>query len=99
MPFKDWIKKIEPFLQAGDTFKRKAEEEVAFESYLCLPDFWHAMSPEEKQAAVDIVAYSDTPWGVDCTKLLRDTCKVLLLQVSQLFSCIIVAAENPSHIQ
>ena len=56
------------------------------------------MTPEEKQTAVDIVTQSDEPWGVQCTQLLRDTCKVTLSMLPQLHTCIILASEDPSHI-
>ena len=56
------------------------------------------MTPEEKQTAVDIVTQSNEPWGVQCTQLLRDTCKVTLSMLPQLHTCIILASEDPSHI-
>ena len=55
------------------------------------------MTPEEKQAAVEIVAHSDEPWEVECTKLLCDTCKVTISMLMHLHTCLILASENPSH--
>ena len=53
------------------------------------------MTPEEKQAASNIVALSDEPWGVECTKIIHDTCKVALSILPQLQTCIILSKENP----
>ena len=83
LEFKDWIKNIEPLLQAGYTFKIDAKTNK-INGYLCLPNFWHAMTPEDNQAAVNIVSQSDEPWRVECTKILRNTYKVTLSMLPQM---------------
>jgi hypothetical protein len=48
--FGDWTKRIECFLQAGESFKAEAVD-----TYLLLPSFWHGMEPNEKRLVVATV--------------------------------------------
>ena len=56
------------------------------------------MTPEDNQSAVNIAAQSNRIWGVECTKILRDTYKVTLSMLPQMHTYIILANGNPSHI-
>ena len=57
--FKDWCKKLKPFMKAADSFNLITQSENSFDVYTLLPPFWQAMSSVQKQAAVDIVKRFD----------------------------------------
>jgi hypothetical protein len=52
LKFGDWCAKIEQYLQVGQSFEVEA---VDVDKYTLLPSWWHAMMPDEKKNAFDII--------------------------------------------
>jgi type II secretory pathway component PulJ len=99
MPFKDWCKKIEPSMQAADSFDLVAREDSCLDVYTLLPAKWQVMAPTDKQTAVDIVKrHGQNAWDINCIHELVTTLKVPMSELVALQTCIFLAIENPSHI-
>ena len=96
IPFLDWIKKIESFIQSGDSFK--SNETNVIDEYLYLPSFWHAMLPEEKKQAFAVVERHDCRWSPSCVQELKTVCSVSLADMHLLQTCISLAIANPGHL-
>ena len=98
--FEAWCKKLEPFMKAADSFNLIAQSNNNFDVYTLLPGIWQAMSPLEKQSAVDIVQrYDKNAWSVECCHNLMRALQVSLADLPSLQPCIFLAIEHPSHIQ
>ena len=64
--FKDWCKKLEPFMQASDSFDLITQSDNNFDMYTLLPPLWQATSSAQKQAAVDVAKQFDkNAWDTD----------------------------------
>jgi hypothetical protein len=50
IPFADWCKKLEPFMQAADSFNHITQSQE-IDEYTLLPALWQAMSPVDKKTA------------------------------------------------
>ena len=97
MPFLDWIKKIEPFLYAEDSFK--SDDPDVIDEYLYLPNFWHAMLPQEKKQALIIIKKHDSRWPHSCVEELHTGCCVTLADMHLLQTCISLAIANPAYLE
>lgn len=100
LSFKDWCKKIEKEMQAGDTFDLKMQDNNAIDEYNLLPGIWKTMAPALKQTAVNIVQkHSATnPWGVQCCSELVESLPITLSDIPALQPAIFQAIENPDQI-
>ena len=77
--FEAWCKKLEPFMKAADSFNLVAHSNNNFDVCTFLQGIWQAMSPSEKQSAVDIVQrYDKNAWSVECCHDLMRALKVSL---------------------
>jgi len=94
IPFLEWCKKIEGFLHAGDSFKSDGD----IDEYLYLPVFWHAMLPDEKKQALDIVNEHHSRWSPSCVLALHTACSIPLADMHLLQTCISLAIANPGHL-
>ena len=65
VPFSEWCKKIESFLQKGGTFKA----ETVDDKYLLLPGFWHGTLPNDKKKIFNLVEES-SGFTADCVQEL-----------------------------
>jgi hypothetical protein len=72
MEFGDWCAKIEQYLQVGQSFEVEA---VDVDKYTLLPPWWHAMKPEEKRIAFDVIKTNGV-FTMECLIQLRETCKI-----------------------
>ena len=98
LPFKDWCKKIEPFMQASDSFDLVTQEQE-IDEYTLLPSYWHAMTPAEKRVAVSVVRrLADNAWSVECIQTLHTECSIPYSDMCSLQACVWLAMENPSHL-
>ena len=87
-------------MKAADSFNLIAQSNNNFDVYTLLPGIWQAMSPLEKQSAVDIVQrYDKNAWSVECCHVLMRALKASLSGLTSLQPCIFLAIEHPSHIQ
>ena len=98
IPFADWCKKLEPFMQATDSFNLITQSQEIYE-YTLLPALWQAMPPVDKKTAVAIVRrFSDNAWGLDCCRALIAALKIKMSDLTTLQPCIFLAIDNPSHL-
>jgi hypothetical protein len=98
IPFADWCKKLEPFMQAADSFNLVTQSQKIDEHTL-LPALWQVMPPVDKKTAVAIVQqFSDNAWGLDCCSALITALKIKLSDLTTLQPCIFLAIDNPSHL-
>jgi len=98
LPFGDWIKSIQGYLTASDSYDL-VQHYGAVDKYSLLPPFWQAMEPEKKRLAVDIVKKHDgNAWGPDCVKELMSGLSVLITELPALQTCIFCALDDPSHL-
>ena len=99
IPFPEWCKKIEPFMQASDGYDLFTRDDGNIDLYKLLPILWQTMSTEQKTNAVSTVQkYDGAAWGIDC---IRELCKVLSVLPTDLPSLqpsIFLAIEDPSHL-
>jgi hypothetical protein len=98
IPFADWCKKLEPFMQAADSFNLITQSQEINE-YTLLPALWQAMLPVDKKTAAAIVqGFSDNAWGLDCCSALITALKIKMSDLTTLQPCIFLAINNPSHL-
>jgi hypothetical protein len=98
IPFADWCKKLEPFMQAADSFNLVTQSQE-IDEYTLLPALWQVMPPVDKKTAVTIVQrFSDNAWGLDCCSALITALKIKLSDLTTLQPCIFLAIDNPSHL-
>jgi hypothetical protein len=90
--FSMWAKKIECFLQAGQSFKAEAVDK-----YLLLPSFWHGMTPDERKCAIATVVKHEG-YSIECLKELRDVCHILVKDMQHLRVCIECANDHPEQL-
>jgi hypothetical protein len=91
--FPDWCKKIEHFLQTGQSFKVEKD----LDKYVLLPSFWHGMKPTEKKLVVSVVEKHGS-YTVECCRELQNLCHVPLKDMQHLRVCIQSAVECPSQL-
>ena len=72
LKFEDWCAKIEQYLQVGQSFEVEA---VDVDKYTLLPSWWHAMTPDEKKNAFDIIEENEG-FTMECLLELREVCKI-----------------------
>ena len=98
IPFADWCKKLEPFMQAADSFNLITQSQE-IDEYTLLPALWQAMSPVDKKTAATIVQrFTDNAWGLDCCSALITALKIKMSDLTTLQPCIFLAIDNPSHL-
>jgi hypothetical protein len=98
IPFAEWCKKLEPFMQAADSFNLITQSQEIGE-YTLLPALWQAMLPVDKNTAAAIVQrFSDNAWGLDCCSALITALKIKMSDLATLQPCIFLAIGNPSHL-
>jgi hypothetical protein len=90
--FGDWTKRIECFLQAGESFKAEAVD-----TYLLLPSFWHGMKPDERRLVVATVQKYQG-YSIDCLKELRDVCNIPIKDMQHLQVCVECAKEHAEQL-
>ena len=95
VPFGEWCKRIEGFLQGGESFTA----EDAFDAYALLPHWWHQFAPEEKTLAVEIFGEHEFQFNMECVRMLHDRLHVPLDDMQNLRVCIDHAIEDPSHLE
>jgi hypothetical protein len=62
IPFADWCKTLEPFMQAADSFNLITQSQE-IDEYTLLPALWQAMSPVDKKTAATIVqSFTHNAW-------------------------------------
>ena len=65
MPFPEWCKAIEPFMQASDSFDLVTQNS-AVDFYKLLPAFWHGMCPSEKKKVMSVIErFGEDVWQVN----------------------------------
>ena len=95
VPFQEWCKKIEPFLQKGGTFKTETTDD----KYLLLPDYWHAILPDNKKKIFNLVK-SEGGFTAECVrKLSGSEYSIRTKDMHSLRVCYEVAMENPDHLE
>jgi hypothetical protein len=72
VPFPEWCKKIEHFLQAGQSFKSEEPAQL----YRLLPSVLHGMTPAEKSQMVAMIEVHGGEVSVDLCKALRSECSI-----------------------
>jgi hypothetical protein len=72
LSFPQWCKKIEHFIQAGQSFKT----EGPLNTYALLPSFWHGMTVEERKNTVGIIDKHDGVFTVELCKELHKECSI-----------------------
>jgi hypothetical protein len=88
IPFADWCKKLEPFMQAADSFNLITLSQEINE-YTLLPALWQAMLPVDKKTAAAIVqCFSDNAGGLDCCSALITALKIKMSDLTTLQPCI-----------
>jgi len=98
IPFADWCKKLEPFMQAADSFNLITQSQE-IDEYTLLPALWQVMPPVDKKTAAAIVQqFSDNAWGLDCCSALITALKIKMSDLTTLQTCIFLAIDNPSHL-
>lgn len=96
VPFGEWCKKIEHFIQAGQTFYQPADTRDIF---ALLPAFWRGMRPCERQLVVSIIDdHHHGQFTVACVRELHSVCHVLLKDMQLLRVCYEVAKQHPDHL-
>jgi hypothetical protein len=65
-----WCAKIQQYLQVGQSFEVEA---IAVNKYTLLPSWWHAMKPEEKRNAFDVIK-ENGGFTMECLIELRESC-------------------------
>ena len=93
--FPAWCKRIEHYLQGGESFK----PEVVRDTYALLPSFWHGMTPEEKKHAVEILAAHDNSYSPACVKDFHSKLHVPMPDMQNVRVCLELAANDPSHLE
>ena len=85
IPFREWCKKIEPFLVSGDSFDLVTQDDHAIGEYMLLTMVWYSMSTAKKTVAVSIVKqHGLNAWSVDCCQELASTLDVTLTELMSL---------------
>jgi hypothetical protein len=98
IPFADWCKKLEQFMQATDSFNVITQSQE-IDEYTLLPALWQAMLPVDKKTAATIVQrFSDNTWGLDCCSALITALKIKMSDLTKLQPCISLAIDNPSRL-
>jgi hypothetical protein len=95
LSFEDWCKKIEPHMQAADSFDLTTHNKV--DEYLLLPAMWQAMSSEDKKKAVHIYTKHGA-WSPECLVEFKDEFAVTMKEVSAFQVCVWLAIDNPDHL-
>jgi hypothetical protein len=98
IPFADWCKKLEPFMQAADSFNLITQSQE-IDEYTLLPALWQAMLPVDKKTAAAIAQrFFNNAWGLDCCSALIMALKIKMSDLTSLQPCIFLAIDNPSHL-
>ena len=92
--FPEWIKRIEHYIQGGESFK----PEILRDPYALLSPFWHGMTPDEKQLAFSIFTAHDSTFTVACVKELNAKVHVPMTEMQNLRVAIEHARQDPSHL-
>jgi hypothetical protein len=95
MAFGDWCAKIEQYLQVDQSFE---DEAVAVDKYTLLPSWWHAMKPEEKRNAFDVIK-ENGGFTMECLIELRELCKIPTKDMQNMRVCYECSKETPDHLQ
>jgi hypothetical protein len=93
VPFAVWCKRIESFLEGGQTFK--AEEPL--DLYAMLPPIWQGMEPEEKVKVFEIIE-EHKGFSVDCLRQLHSDCHILMSDMQHIRVSYEVAKMHPVHL-
>ena len=93
--FPEWIKRIEHYVQGGESFK----PEIIRDPYALLSPFWHGMTPDEKKGAFAIFESHTKEFTVACIKELVATAHVPMSEMQNFRVAIEVAMRNPSHLE
>jgi hypothetical protein len=92
--FPDWCKKIEHFLQAGETFK--VEDPVVLYELLRLT--WHSMTPVYKQNVISVVESHGTQFTVELCKALYTECSIPYKEQNSLRVCYYLVKKHPEQV-
>ena len=93
--FPEWIKRIEHYIQGGESFK----PEVIRDSYSLLSPFWHGMLPDEKKLAMRIFESYQNTFTVACVKELISTVHVPNPEMQNVRVGMELALKDPSHLE
>jgi hypothetical protein len=93
--FGAWCKRIEQFLQPGQSFKVETAKDI----YPLLAPFWHGMAPVEKRLAYDIVMKDHAgSYTVQCVQDLQTKCLIPSSDLQSLRICLDAARDAPAHL-
>ena len=93
--FPDWIKRIEHYVQGGESFKL----EVVRDPYTLLSSFWHGMAPDEKSNAMSIFVSHEKAFTVACVKDLSSKIHIPMPEMQNVRVGIELALLDPSHLE
>ena len=97
LPFKEWCHKIDPFMQAANSFDLVTQSNDV-DTYLLLTAFWQAMSPAEKRLVVRMVDSHKYCWSVACVQQLKTELKVNNASLPSLQTASWLAMGDPTHL-
>ena len=92
--FEMWLKRIQPHLQAGATFKF----ETLQEKYWLLPSLWHGMLPCERQAVIKVIDEHSSSYTMECVQDLKTKCHIAPADMQKIRLCYDLSKEEPSSI-
>jgi hypothetical protein len=92
--FPDWCKKIEHFLQSGETFKVGAPADL----YALLPSMWDSMTPVEKHKVVSTVEHHDAQFTVELCKAVYTECRIPFKEQNSLRVCYHLVNTHPEQL-
>ena len=95
VPFEDWIKRIEHYVQASSIFK----PEVLRDPYALLTPFWHGMTPEEKKSTMSIFAAHGNTFNVPCLKQIMTDVHVPASEMQNVRVAMELALKDTSHLE
>jgi hypothetical protein len=93
LSFHPWCKKIEGFLQAGETLK----DEHPLSLYALLPSTWHVMMLDEKRNTKTVIDSHGGVFSVDLRKALRTECSNPYKEIHPMLTCYSLTKKHPEH--
>ncbi len=71
MSFKDWCKKIGPYLRAGEVYAEENVDLMPQQLFNLLPSFWHGMQPANRRVVTTIMGSHGWRFTPDCIKQIH----------------------------
>ena len=95
LSFPDWCKKIQHFLQAGQSFVAPVGP---INKYAMLPSFWHGMTPYEKKKVIATIDLH-VNYSIACSKALYSECHIPYSDQQNIRVCYDCAKECPDQLE